>query len=175
MTDADAFWVAGAYPRASTANLMPGGILHFDLTSADNIVQADSATGTTAKLFGLTSGAVGATRSYTVKLDTIGTYYFCEHRTQSCSCPSFLPVVPVLPDSAKAPSYKRATVVVAEPVADSSSGGNDGSSSSGGNGGFSSSGSCVGNDCGAACVSAAPSAVVLFSLVLAALVRALHC
>jgi len=92
MTDADTFWVKGMDPKTMEGKLMPGGALHFDLTAADNIVQADSAAGTTMKSGGMTSGAVGATRSYTVKLDTVGTYWFY---------------------SAKAPATKRATVVVA--------------------------------------------------------------
>jgi len=93
MADADTFWVKGSDPKSMEGKLMPGGALHFDLTAADNIVQADSAAGTTMKAGGMTSGAASAAiRSYTVKLDTVGTYWFY---------------------SVKAPATKRATVVVA--------------------------------------------------------------
>jgi len=92
MNDATTFWVAGSNPHTSSGKLLPGGAVHFDLTAADNIVQADSAAGTTMMSGGMTSGAVGATRSYTVTLSTAGTYWFY---------------------SAAAPATKRATIVVA--------------------------------------------------------------
>jgi hypothetical protein len=47
------------------------------MTATDSIVEAESNTATTPKTNGRSSGAASASiRSYTIKFDTVGTYYF---------------------------------------------------------------------------------------------------
>jgi hypothetical protein len=76
MTDATTWWVKGSDPRVTEAKLVKGGYVHFDLAAADNVQETATMGGETPKEGGMKSGAVGFTRSWTMQLNTVGTYYF---------------------------------------------------------------------------------------------------
>jgi len=69
-------WIdaAGATNNDITVDIDLNGYVHWDMTNLHNVVQTDSTF--TATPNGWTSGAVGATPSYTRQFPTAGTYYF---------------------------------------------------------------------------------------------------